>query len=193
MNSNVRPAVPEDREELWRLFRLLHSENAMCSISEPKVEYHLNRFIDPSSIAPDDTGPRGFIGVVGPVGALEGAIMVVITTQWYSDDLLIEEYFNFVDPRHRSSNHAVALIEYAKRLVDDNRSVYPTLRLVIGILSFERIAAKMRLYAQKLPFAGGFFVYPPLPQASSELLGLMNIRVRKDGVTPVPPYHGRGH
>lgn len=177
--SIVRAAVPEDREEIWRLFRSLHSENAMFSISERKVNYHLDRFINPSSIAPDDQGVRGFIGCIGPVGALEGVIMISIGYQWYSDDYSLDELLNFVDPAHRESNHAIELIEYAKRIVDQISPDYPNLRLIIGILSLERTAAKIRLYARKLKFCGAFFTYPPFLAASDEPLHMMKIRLHK--------------
>ena len=154
--SIVRPAVPSDKPEVWRLFRLLHSENGLFSISDTKVEYYIDRLLNPGRIASDDTGPRGFIGVIGPVGALEGCIMLTVGSVWYSEDWTLDEHLNFVDPAHRSSNHAKALIDFAKDCADK-----VGVRLVIGVLSTKRTAAKVRLYERRLTPAGCFFIHPP--------------------------------
>lgn len=158
--SVVRPAVPEDEREIWRLFRALHAENAMFPISETKVQQHIDRLLHPGRIASDDLGPRGLIGVIGPVGALEGVIMLVFGSPWYSDAVTLDECLNYVDPQHRSSNHAKALIAYAKHLVDGIREKHPDFKLVIGVLSTKRTAAKVRLYERQLTAAGAFFLYP---------------------------------
>jgi hypothetical protein len=159
--SVVRQAVADDREEVWRLFRLLWAENAMFPISDAKVDYHIHRFLNPDKIAADDLGTRGIIGVIGKVGSLEGAIMLSFGTPWYSETITIDEYLNFVDPKHRVSNHAKALIGYAKNVVDNLRSDHPDLRLVIGVLSTIRTAAKIRMYERLLVPCGAFFMHPP--------------------------------
>ena len=132
---------------------MLCAENGMFSLSDRKVDYYITRLLHPESIAQDDTGPRGFIGVIGPVGALEGCIMLTVGSVWYSDDWTLDEHINFVDPAYRNSNHAKDLIEYAKNCAD--RIGIP---LVIGVLSTERTAAKVRLYGRYLTPAGAFFV-----------------------------------
>lgn len=154
--SVVRPAVPADKPEIWRLFRLLWNENAIFAICDEKVDFYIDRMLNHDKIGPDDTGPRGFIGVIGPVGALEGCIMLTIGSLWYSEEWSLDEQLNFVDPAHRKSNHANALIDYAKKCADEIG-----LRLLIGILSTKRTAAKVRLYERKLTPAGAFFLYPP--------------------------------
>ncbi len=154
--SIVRPAIPDDKPELWRLFRLLWAENAMFSISERKVDWYLDRLLHPQDILPEDTGPRGFIGVVGPVGALEACIMLTLGASWYSEDITLDEHLNFVDPPHRQSNHAKALISYAVSCSDRIG-----IQLVIGVLSTHRTAAKVRLYERQLTACGSFFVHPP--------------------------------
>lgn len=159
--SIVRPAVPHDKPEIWRLFRMLHGENAMFAISDTKVDYYIDRLLHPASIAPTDTGPRGFIGVIGPVGALEGCIMLTVGSVWYSEEWSLDEHLNFVDPSHRASNHAKALISFAKDCADK-----VGVRLVIGVLSTKRTAAKVRLYERQLTPAGAFFVHPAPPDVS---------------------------
>lgn len=153
--SFVRSAGPADKQEIWRLLRMLCAENGMFALCERKVDYYLDRILCPESIAPDDMGPRGFIGVIGPVGALEGCIMLTVGSMWYSEDFTLDEHLNFVDPAHRSSNHANSLIEFAKSCADK-----VGIRLVIGVLSTKRTAAKVRLYERQLTAAGCFFIYP---------------------------------
>lgn len=154
--SVVRPAVPEDKAEVWRLFKALHAENALFKISDEKVEFYINRLLNPETIKAEDTGPRGFIGVIGPVGALEGCIMLTIGAVWYSEEWTLDEHLNFVDPQYRRSEHAKALIDFAKNCADKIG-----VRLVIGVLSTKRTAAKVRLYERKLMPAGAFFIHPP--------------------------------
>jgi hypothetical protein len=159
--SVVRSATPADKAELWRLFRLLHEENGLSPMSDRKVDYYIDRLLNPANIKTDDNGPRGLVGVIGEPGRLEGAIMLSLGSMWYSDEITLDEYLNFVDPAHRNSDHAKTLIRYAKRIVDELRPAYPTLRLVIGILSTKRAGAKVRLYERQLTVCGAFFVYPP--------------------------------
>lgn len=159
--SVVRAATREDKDEIWRLFRLLHKENGLSTLSEKKVDYHIDRLLDPTNIRADDNGPRGLIGVIGASEHLEGVIMLSFGTQWYSEEITLDEYLNFVDPEHRASSHAKTLISYAKHMVDQIRLTHHGLKLVIGVLSTKRAAAKVRLYERQLTVSGCFFVYPP--------------------------------
>lgn len=137
------------------MLRLLWSENAMFPISDRKVQYYLDRLLHPETIAMDDAGPRGFIGVIGPLNAIEACIMLTVGSVWYSEEITLDEHFNFVDPGHRQSSHAKALISFAKHCADKIG-----IRLVIGVLSTKRTAAKVRLYERQLTPAGAFFVHP---------------------------------
>ena len=148
----------------------MYSENAMFPISERKVNWHLDRFINPSSIALDDSGVRGFIGVIGEMGKLEGAIAIALWQPWYSDAWALDEYLNFVDPDHRSSNHSRALIGYAKNIIDQLLPTNPNITLVIGVLSTRRTMAKLRHYSQMLQPCGAYFRYPPMDGTMTEPL-----------------------
>lgn len=160
--SIVRPAVLADETDLWRLFRAHHSENALFALSKPKVQYYLDRVLRPETIKAGDCGPRGVIGVIGSVGALEGAVMLVLGSPWYSDDITLDDCMNFVDPAHRQSNHARTLISYAKNMVDQIRTAHENFRMIVGVVSTHRTAAKVRLYEQMLgPPLGAYFSWPP--------------------------------
>lgn len=161
--SIVRPAGQPDSDEIWRLFRLHHEENGLFPLSERKVQFYLDRVLYPERIAPDDAGPRGVIGVIGAIGALEGAIMLVLGSAWYTDQIGIDDCMSFVDPAHRRSNHARALICYGKYIVDSIRaSGNPEFKMMLGVVSTERTAAKIRLYGREMPAVGAFFLYPPV-------------------------------
>jgi hypothetical protein len=161
--SIVRAAVPDDKPELWRLLRLHHAENALYPLSDRKVEFYVDRVLHPELIAPDDAGPRGIIGTIGKTGALEGMVMLVLGSPWYTESIAMDDCVNFVDPEHRRSNHADALITYSKRIVDQVRKGHPDFKMLMGIVSTERTAAKVRLYSRQLEPIGAFFMYPRPP------------------------------
>lgn len=165
--SIVRAATKEDKREIWRLFKLLHKENGLSPMSERKVDYHIERLLNPENIKADDNGPRGLIGVIGTPEHLEGVIMLAFGSQWYSDEITLDEYLNFVDPAHRASNHAKTLIKYAKYMVDQLRPMHPTMRLIIGVLSTIQTTAKVRFYETILGTpCGNFWAYPPPPEVA---------------------------
>lgn len=150
----VRKAIPADRDGMCHLLRMMHAENGIFSVSEPKVNWFLDRVFYPERIPQGDMGVRGYAGVIGPPEALEGFILMMIGSNWYSQDYHLEELANFVHPDHRKSTHARTLIGYAKHLSDKIG-----IPLVIGIISNARTEAKVRLYKQMLPQAGAFFLY----------------------------------
>ena len=152
--SVVRRALPEDRESIWELLLLNHEENGIFPLSERKVNWLLDRTLYPDSIPEGDMGPRGYMGVIGPINQCEGLIFTVIGDFWYTESFHFEELTNFVHPDHRNSNHAKALIGWSKQVADQVR-----IPLLIGIVSNNRTAAKVRLYRRQLPECGAFFLY----------------------------------
>lgn len=154
--SVVRIAQPEDAQEIWRLFLCGHKENGLFTLAPEKVQWFMNRCLSPHLIPDGDTGTRGAIGVIGPVGSLEGLVLVTIGSYWYSTDLHLEEFIVFVDPEHRRSNHAEALVQWMKDQVEVTK-----LPLVTGIISTHRTEAKCRLYRRMLPKIGEFFFVSP--------------------------------
>jgi GNAT superfamily N-acetyltransferase len=154
--SIVRIAGPQDFDECWRMLMESHGENALFPLAEDKVRWFVNRVIYPETIRPDDVGIRGIIGVIGPVGAIEGLVFLTIGSYWYSNALHIEEYMVFVDPKHRRSSHAKALVSWMKQQVEATG-----LPLITGIMSTHRLEAKCRLYQRLLPKVGEFFYLAP--------------------------------
>lgn len=153
--SVVRVGKPEDHREIWRLFLQGHKENGLFTLAPEKVQWFLNRALAPAQyIPPGDEGPRGLIGVIGDVDALEGLVFITIGEYWYSNDKHIEEFLVYVDPECRQSNHAVALVNWMKEQAEATG-----LPLMTGIISSKRTEAKCRLYRRMLPKIGEFFFY----------------------------------
>lgn len=144
--SVVRLATLEDEPQIMVLCKLLHEENGLFPMDDDLVN---------ETIKLGTERRKGLIGVIGTQDHLEGIIFLQVSNFWYSTQPYLVELFNFVHPQHRRSNHAKALIEFAKKCTTDD------LKLVIGIISNERTAAKVRLYERQLGTpAGAFFVYP---------------------------------
>lgn len=152
--SIIRRAVPEDRESIWSMFRLIHVEIGVGGISEHKVNSLLDRILYPELIRDGDAGVRGYMGVIGPVGQLEGLILLTVGSYWYSDEPLLQEMMNFVHPDHRKSNHAKTLLSWGRHMSD--KTGVP---LIVGVLSNTKTEAKVRLYRRFLPEAGAYFLY----------------------------------
>jgi hypothetical protein len=159
--SIVRPATFDDERQIWVLLREMWDENGLFPLSEPKVQYYLDRVLHPETIPLGDTGPRGIIGVIGASSYLEGIIMLVLGQVWYSDTISLQDCVNFV--RHecrQTSAHAKELIAYSKRMTDEIRKADPDFQMMVGVVSTKRTAAKVRLYRRQLAEVGAFFVYP---------------------------------
>jgi GNAT superfamily N-acetyltransferase len=155
VESIVRIAGPADHREIWRLILQGHKEIGTFPLSPDKVQWFMTRALAPHLIAQDDTGVRGVIGVIGPEGSLEGMAFLLISEFWYTHNKHLEEILVYVDPEHRKSGNAKALIDWMK-----DQSIQTKLKLVTGIFTMsDKTEAKCRLYRRSLPKAGEFFIY----------------------------------
>lgn len=161
--SVVRLANIDDWQEVWRLFLQGHNENGMFKLSPQKVTWFMHRALSPQSLAPNDLGPRGVIGVIGRPGRLEALVFVTIGEYWYSDQQHLEEFIVYVDPEFRKSSHAIAMVEWMKGQVEETK-----LPLISGIMSTIRTEAKCRLYRRMMPKIGEFFCV--MPKGSTSVL-----------------------
>lgn len=154
----VRRADYGDEEELMQMCRSLHQENGLFAMYEPKVRYYLRRAFDRQGAV---------IGVLGDRGKLEGSIYLLLSDYWYSEDLHLCELWSYVLPQYRKSSNAKELINFAKRCSDELK-----IPALIGIISNERTAPKIRLYERQLGTASGaFFLYngrTPVPATVSQ-------------------------
>lgn len=144
--GRVRIATKEDEEELMELSRELHKENGIFTLNEDKVRMMLRRAFNREG---------GILGVIGASGAVEGMIYMLVSTFWYSDDPHLEELYAYTRPQFRKTKDTIELLSFARWCSD--QSGFP---LLIGILSNERTAAKVRLYQRHLDSpVGSFFLY----------------------------------
>lgn len=141
--KGVRVARPGDEDAVYNLLLGLYSENALFTLSEHKARETIR-------YATEKRG--GWIGVIDGPNGLEATIGMALETFWYTDQWHLSEYWNYVAPEHRQSNHARRLIDYAKWVADGIG-----VPLIMGIMTTDRLAPKMRLYQRQLSQVGAFF------------------------------------
>jgi len=138
-------AVSADRGGIVNLCKMLHEENGLFPLSEPRLNIMLDRAFDKSG---------AIIGVIGDVGEPVASIYLGLNQVVYSDAWTLMEEWNFVHPNFRRTDYAKSLLGYAKKASDEMK-----LPLLTGILSNQRTEAKIRLYERQLEKAGAYFVY----------------------------------
>ena len=155
--SIVRLATIEDYPEITRLFLQYHNESGHFSLDYKKIDWIIARLLRPDLIPKDDTGTRGVMGVIGPQGALEGVVAVIISAPWYSSQRVLNDLALYVDPNYRASGHAKAMIEWMKQ-----QSRTTNIPLISGVVATERTEAKVRLFRRQMPVKmGEYFYYDP--------------------------------
>src|ERR1700693_6122827 len=145
--SEVRIATPADRDGMISLLHMMYEEDGVAELSVRKMLEALDR-----GLARD----KAIIGVVGEPGDIKAAIGLYANAWWYSQEVHLEDYFNFVRKDCRKSTYGKDLLSFAKKAADDLG-----IQLLIGILSNERSQAKVKLYERFFgPSSGAGFVYP---------------------------------
>ena len=146
ITSKVRKATLADLPELMEMCRELHLENAQFTMNDAKVTEMIQRAFN---------GKGAVMGVLGSTGTIEGAILLLINSWWYTDEFCLEEIFSYVRPAFRKSTNAKELITFGKRCSDELG-----IPLVIGVVSNERTRAKVGLYTRQLSEpSGAYFIY----------------------------------
>jgi hypothetical protein len=146
VTSPVRKAVLADKPELMEMCRELHEENAQFPMNDDKVTEMLERAFN---------GKGAVIGVIGPTGRIEGSMLLLINSWWYTDAFCLEEIFSYVRPQYRKSTNAKEFIAFGKRCSDELG-----IPLVIGVVSNIRTRAKVGLYTRQLSEpSGAYFIY----------------------------------
>jgi GNAT superfamily N-acetyltransferase len=142
----IRTAVAADMPQLLEMGLDLHKEIGMLNPAPDLIEETFKQAI---------AGDGAVLGVIGPIGAVEGMIYLVIGRHWYSRDPHVEEMFNYVRPEFRRSKNAKALIEYAKAT-----AIKLNVPLLIGILSTTDTKRKVAMYERLLGEpAGAYFLF----------------------------------
>lgn len=144
----VRIGTPDDVHDVMGLALMGSTENGVSTPSPEKIL---------ADVWAGLTREHGIMGLVGPRGALEAAVLLRIGPLWYSTDKVIEERAIYVHPGHRAAagGRASRLCEFSKMVADELG-----LPLMIGVLSNTRTEAKVRMYERHFgPIAGAFFLY----------------------------------
>lgn len=145
----VRMAQPEDYSHIIAISEALHAENGHDEIDYPTAEACIMQAINQD---------KALIGIIGPVGHIQGIVFLRFASFWYSRKVFLEELFLYVPPEHRrGTRNAVTLLRFARDTA--RRLAVP---LVIGVLSNHQTKAKLKLYERILgePVGGYFFVSP---------------------------------
>ena len=145
----VRVGTPDDIHEAMELSMMACAENGFRNPDKTKLLNELWQALNLN---------YGLIGIIGKEGGpMEGAILLRIGPMWYSHDMVLEEKAIFIHPDHRKhkDGRARKLVEFAKQTADELG-----IPLLIGVLSNERTAGKIRLYERQLGKpTGAFFLY----------------------------------
>ena len=144
--SVVRLAQGDEMDDLLALMIEAADEQGLFPVSEAKAR----KMLDHAFLK-----QGGMVGVIGPKGAVEAALYMLLAQPLYSDAWHLEEVFQVVRPAFRRSTHAKALLEFAKRCQQDLG-----IPVLMGVLHNVRTAAKVRLYRRQLGDpVGAFFLY----------------------------------
>lgn len=132
---HVRTGTVADIHGMMELARMGSAENGFVRPDQGKM---LNE------IYPALARDYGIVGIIGDPGKpLEGCVILRVCQLWYSQDWVLEERAVFVHPDFRAAKggRARKLCEFSKKAADDLG-----IPLMIGVLSNQRTAGKVRLY-----------------------------------------------
>lgn len=156
----IRLAGLADLDTVIELCEMGHEENAIFSLSPEKYQRRIIEAISTPEQWQEITteAKNTFSCVILAEKDGHGAGIVVLNggSQWYSDDQMLFDIFNFVAPEHRRSDCAKRLVEFSKSVADQIG-----LPLLFGVLSTTRTEAKLRLYRRQMTLVGGFFLHVP--------------------------------
>jgi hypothetical protein len=145
----VRIATPDDLDEVMKLAMSACEENGFLNPNPMKLL---------QEIWPALHQDHGVVAVIGKTGgAIEGLVLLRIGSMWYSDMEVVEEKAIFIYPEFRSAKggRAKQLCEFSKKVADSLG-----IPLIIGVLSNNRTAAKVKMYERAFGApAGAFFLY----------------------------------
>ena len=145
-SADVRFATPDDVHKMMDLGLMAAHENGIGDTDTMKLLQVVWRGV---------TRNRAIAGVIeGPTGELEAATLMLIEEQGHSRDPILVEQTVYVHPDFRSARggRAVKLVEFNKMV-----STRMGLPLLMGILSNDRLKAKIRLYERMFGEPNGVY------------------------------------
>lgn len=142
----VRTGNPADVHPVMRQALAACEENSLSRVNPTKLlgEVWASLNLD-----------KGIMGLIGQ-DPIEAGILLRVEPLFYSDDMCLLERAIFVNPDYRrGGGRARLLCEWAKGAADDLG-----LPLVIGILTSQRVEAKIRLYERQFGEpSGAYWIY----------------------------------
>jgi hypothetical protein len=143
----VRLALPRDREAVFNLMIEGYLDNGRGNLNHKKVLEVVDYCLDHKG---------GLIGVIEEKGVIVATVILSLSQYCYTDDWHLQEIVAYVHRDHRRSTHAKDLITFSKWCADQLG-----LELHMGIISHERVEAKVRLYSRQMQQTGAIFTYVP--------------------------------
>lgn len=154
----VRMARREDEDALFRFLRVAHEDNAFFDFVPDRVMQHIR------------AGTRGKGGMIAIIGEreIEASIGLVLASYWYTDDIHIEDLWNYVHPSFRMTGagrdgrigHARRLLQVGMWFSDKlTREIGKVVPFFAGVLTRKRLEGKIRLYRREMPMVGAAFCY----------------------------------
>lgn len=143
----VRLAGPADEDELLRLCRAKHGEEALrnasgqpFAFSEVKARATLQRAIVSGRNEPD-TDLAWCAVVASPEGQIAGSSYLTMQTPYDSDDAYLCEHWSWIWPQHRKSDVGRRLLMWSQA-----KAVSMGLPLIGGVVSYDEDSPKMRFF-----------------------------------------------
>lgn len=152
--SYVRPAEPDDEDDLLAMTKRLHAESGLRTRYGGPYPFCSDKAR--ATIRDALESKTSWAGIIGERGNLQGSICIAMTEPWYSEMPFLYTIWDYVLPEHRQSTNAKLLIAFAKDIAQSFH-----MDIVFGMMSTERGEAKMRFYQRASgvrPF-GGFFLF----------------------------------
>ncbi len=153
--EGVRLATRADEGGIFSLLMMMHAEMGFFNVNQTKV-------VEGIKVATERRG--GIIYVIEDRGRVVATLGMVFAQEWYSDDEFLTERWNFVHPDFRKTDCARKLLEQAKWTHERFRVLGSVIPVQVGINSFDRTEAKIRMYARHMPCIGAYFIYGALPR-----------------------------
>lgn len=157
IENDIRVALPNDYQELFRVCCYLHRENGQHPFSEERSKNFIWKGCNRDN---------AIIFVIGPSTNIKAVLYLEVQQIYYSDERQLGEAFLYVREDCRKSDFAKRLIRHAKRCSEETE-----LDLMMGIISDHRLAAKKRLYDREFTEGGNGTFYNYRPKSRGERLG----------------------
>ena len=148
-DSQVVIATPEWEEGIYKLLVEMHQETALASLDEAKSRWWIRKGLNRD---------KAIVGAIGTPDRVEASIGLFVGNFWYapSDDVHLEDHWNYCGQEYRKSRHAHAMLDWARQV-----QTAMGMPVILGVLSTKRTQAKVELFKRAIgkdSMVGGIFV-----------------------------------